>query len=197
MTLAFSSASTCDTFSSCPGLSGSGTAKQNTLPRAISALSMRADMVEMSMLPPDMMGTTFLLENGSLSRAASESTPAPSATSLCFSISERRALMISISETVMISSRYLLQKVYVRSPGVFTAQPSATVSTVWREDTCPFENDVFMQAAPAGSTPITLISGLTDFAANATPLANPPPPIGTRIASTSFSSLMISSAVVP
>ena len=33
------------------------------------------------------------------------------------------------SETVMMSSRYLRQKAKVSSPGVFTAQPSATVST--------------------------------------------------------------------
>ena len=41
--------------------------------------------------------------------------------------------------------------------------------------------DAFMQAAPAGSTPITLILGLRSLASVDTPVASPPPPIGTRI----------------
>ena len=84
MTLAFSSARMRETLSSWPGLSGSWTAKQKTRPRAIRALSMSAEMVEMSMLPPEMIETTFLSWNGSFASAASERTPAPSATSLCF-----------------------------------------------------------------------------------------------------------------
>ena len=35
--------------------------------------------------------------------------------------------------------------------------------------------------APAGSTPMTLICGFNSFASVETPVASPPPPIGTRI----------------
>ena len=38
-----------------------------------------------------------------------------------------------------------------------------------------------LKAAPAGSTPITLIFGFISFASVDTPAARPPPPIGTRI----------------
>ena len=44
-----------------------------------------------------------------------------------------------------------------------------------------FSRDTFMQAAPAGSTPMTLICGLRSFARVETPVASPPPPIGTRM----------------
>ena len=58
-------------------------------------------------------------------------------------------------------------------------------------------SDALIQAAPQGSTPITFTCGFTILVASATPLAKPPPPIGTKIASTSFKSSMISKAVVP
>ncbi len=54
-----------------------------------------------------------------------------------------------------------------------------------------------IQFAPAGSTPITFILGLSSLASVDTPVASPPPPIGTRIMSTSGSSLKISMAIVP
>ena len=54
-----------------------------------------------------------------------------------------------------------------------------------------------MQAAPSGSTPITLIRGLSIFAKVETPVASPPPPIGTRIASTRGSSCTISMVIEP
>ena len=105
--------------------------------------------------------------------------------------------MISISETEITSSRYFRQNANVRSPAVFTAHPSATVSIFSKVTTCPALIAAFIHAAPSGSTPITLTCGLTNFVARATPDANPPPPIGTKIASTSFNSFIISRAVVP
>ena len=71
---------------------------------------MRAEMVEMSMLPPERMAAAFFPLRFSFGKAAKERTPAPSAMSLCFSIKESRADMISNSETVTISSKYLRQK---------------------------------------------------------------------------------------
>ena len=61
--------------------------------------------------------------------------------------------MISISETVMMPSRYFLQNAYVSVPAVLTAQPSATVSALSSVTISPFLSAAFMQAAFAGSTP--------------------------------------------
>ena len=63
--------------------------------------------------------------------------------------------------------------------------------------TWPASSDAFMQAAPAGSTPITLIWGFISLANVDTPVARPPPPMGTKIVSTSGSSCTISMAIVP
>ena len=63
--------------------------------------------------------------------------------------------------------------------------------------TCPASRLAFIQAACSGSTPITLILGLSILANVLTPVANPPPPIGTKIQSTVGSSLKISMAIVP
>ena len=82
-------------------------------------------------------------------------------------------------------------------PGVFTAVPSAMVSTKGKVTTSPFLKDSCIQLAPAGSTPITLILGLSNFANVETPVASPPPPIGTNITSTVGSSLTISIAIEP
>ena len=83
------------------------------------------------------------------------------------------------------------------APGVFTAVPSAIVSTVGSVVTFPVRRDAFIHAAPAGSTPTTLIFGLIIFAHVATPERSPPPPTGARITSTVGSSFMISMAIVP
>ena len=178
-------------------MSGSCTLKQNTRPRAIRALSISAEIVEMSILPPLTIAATFLCLKESFCRAARDNTPAPSAISLCFSIKDRRADIISISETVIISSTYFLVNANVNSPGVFTAVPSATVSTLVNDTTLPAAKEAFIQAAASGSTPMTFTFGFTNLVASAAPLAKPPPPIGTKIASTSFRLSIISRAVVP
>ena len=69
-------------------------------------------------------------------------------------------------------------------PGVLTAVPSAMVLTVGSVVTFPASKDAFIQLAPAGSTPMTLIFGFNSFARVDTPVASPPPPIGTKIYST-------------
>ncbi len=71
------------------------------------------------------------------------------------------------------------------------------VSTSGSVTTSPAFNEAFIQLAPAGSTPITIIFGLSSFASVETPAASPPPPIGTSIISTVGSSLNISIAIVP
>ena len=75
--------------------------------------------------------------------------------------------------------------------------PSAMVFTVGSVTTFPASKEAFMQLAPAGSTPMTLILGFKSFARVDTPVARPPPPMGTKIYSTKGSSLKISMAMVP
>jgi len=97
----------------------------------------------------------------------------------------------------MISSKFFLIYGKILLPGVFTAVPSAIVLTLGRVVTFPALKEACIQFAPAGSTPITLIFGFNSFASVDTPVASPPPPIGTKIYSTSGSSLKISIAIVP
>jgi len=66
-------------------------------------------------------------------------------------------------------------------PGVLTAVPSAIVLALSNVTTFPALSEAFIHAASAGSTPITLIFGLSNLANVLTPVASPPPPIGTKI----------------
>ena len=66
-----------------------------------------------------------------------------------------------------------------------TATPSAMVLAVGRVTTWPASRLAFMEAAPSGSTPMTVTLGLSSLARVDTPAARPPPPMGTRITSTS------------
>lgn len=66
-----------------------------------------------------------------------------------------------------------------------TATPSAMVSTRSRVTTWPASKLAFIEAAPEGSTPYTFTEGLSSLARVDTPAASPPPPMGTRITSTS------------
>ena len=81
----------------------------------------------------------------------------------------------------MISSRFFWIYGKILLPGVLTAVPSAIVLTVGSVVTFPASKDAFIQLAPAGSTPITLIFGFSIFASVDTPVISPPPPIGARI----------------
>ena len=58
--------------------------------------------------------------------------------------------------------------------------------------TRPASRLAFMDAAPEGSTPTTRTDGLRSLARVDTPAASPPPPMGTRITSTSGRSWKIS-----
>ena len=64
------------------------------------------------------------------------------------------------------------------SPTRFTAAPSTNLSMSVSIVFLPFSNDVFIEAAPCGSTPISLVSGLNCLKTEITPAAKPPPPIG-------------------
>ena len=71
------------------------------------------------------------------------------------------------------------------------------VFTLGSFTTWPASRLAFMQAAPAGSTPMTWILGLSSLARVETPVASPPPPMGTRMQSTRGRSWKISIAMVP
>ena len=94
-------------------------------------LVMMRERVVTSTLPPETRQTVFRPSVFTLPnmQAATGVAPAPSATVFCSSISARMAEAISSSVTVTTSSTYSLQRAKVRSPGRFTAMPSAMVAT--------------------------------------------------------------------
>ena len=143
------------------------------------------------------MDTTRLSLTFKCFNAATVSSPEFSTIILWFSTISRKLTISSSSVTVIMSSRFFWIYGKIWLPGVFTAVPSAIVFTVGSVVTFPAANEACIQFAPAGSTPITLIFGLSSFASVDTPVASPPPPIGTRMYSTSGSSLKISIAMVP
>ena len=83
-----------------------------------------------------------------LGAVATATAPAPSVTSLCFSIRARIAADISSSVTVTISSTYLLQSSYVRVPGFLTATPSAIVATLESVSICESLTELRIEGAP-------------------------------------------------
>ena len=133
------------------------------------------------MLPPDKIDTIFLFLTSNCFNAATVNRPEFSTIILWFSTISRNDTTKSSSGTVIISSRLSLTNGKIFSPGVFTAVPSAIVFTEGSVTTLPASIEAFMQAAPSGSTPITLILEFISFASVATPHASPPPPIGTKI----------------
>ena len=92
---------------------------------------MTLERIVTSILPPDTRHIVFLPSMGNFPNmaAATDTAPAPSATSFCCSMSDSIAVDISSSVTVTTSSTYLLQISNVCVPGSFTAMPSAIVLT--------------------------------------------------------------------
>ena len=197
MTFPCSFASVSETFASSPGLSGSNTETVKIRSRKISPCCTTEDIVITSMFPPLKMDTTRLSLTFKCFNAATVSSPEFSTIILWFSTISRKLTISSSSVTVIMSSRFFWIYGKILLPGVFTAVPSAIVFTVGSVVTFPAANEACIQFAPAGSTPITLIFGLSSFASVDTPVDSPPPPIGTRMYSTSGSSLKISIAMVP
>ena len=139
------------------------------------------------MLPPLTTGTTFFPLRSTLlkSAAATEVTPAGSASNLPRWSRRYAACAISVSVTLTMSSTYFWMMSKVSVPGVFTAIPSAIVDTDGRETISLASLDATIEAAPAALTPMTLTLGFISFIAIAIPAMRPPPPIGTMTASTS------------
>ena len=149
------------------GWSGSTVEKLTVRPSlARPRVRMRSSMVT-STFPPDSRAQTVLPSVFTLwyMAAAIPTAPAPSATSFCFSSTVRMALAISPSLTVTTSSTYSRHMSKVRSPGVLTLMPSATVSTLERVMIFPSFRDSAMLGAPAACTPTMRQSGFRFFTA--------------------------------
>ncbi|CAE6820077.1 hypothetical protein R69927_06578 [Paraburkholderia domus] len=113
---------------------------------------------------------------------ATASAPAGSST---LRVSWNTSLIAAHSASVFTSntsSRYSLHRRKVSSPTSFTAVPSENSPTSFSVTRSPAFSDAAIAHESSVCTPITLISGRTDFTYAATPAARPPPPIGTKIA---------------
>src|SRR5690606_36374967 len=97
----------------------------------------------------------------------------------------RVAARISSSVTVNTSSHSSRACSNVSWPVTIGARPSAMVSMCSRRIGFPASSAARIDAAPSGSTPTTRACGSMRFTAAATPLASPPPPMGTSTTSTS------------
>ena len=141
--------------SSWPGLSVSSILRVSERPVLKRPLEITLDKIVTSILPPETRQTTFLPFTSTLLNiaAATETAPAPSATSFCCSISARIAVATSSSETVTISSTYCWHNSYVCSPGVLTAIPSAIVFTAGRFSISPSLIEFTIDGAPSAWTP--------------------------------------------
>ena len=132
--------------------------------------------------------------------AAIPSAPEGSTTSRPRSAASRTPAAISASETVTIESRCARRCANVRAPSACVRVPSAIVrdtSSAGQATISPRSSDSRASAASSGSTPITRTPGRRAAIAVATPLARPPPPIGTRTTARSGRSSAISSPTVP
>mmetsp|Transcript_31551 Transcript_31551/g.74997 ORF Transcript_31551/g.74997 Transcript_31551/m.74997 type:complete len:206 (+) Transcript_31551:264-881(+) len=109
------------------------------------------------------------------------------------------ALMAELSTRTMPSTS-CRQRRKVSIPTCFTATPSAKASTLESITRRPVANDCAIALAPTGSTPMTLMDGLSSFSTAAMPAMRPPPPTATNTASSSsrcFTCCTISVPMVP
>src|SRR5215472_2356336 len=85
----------------------------------------------------------------------------------------------------------------IESGSTFPAKPSAIVGSSGITTRQPASSAYSIVGDAEGSTPYTLMWGLSDLRAIKTPAINPPPPTGTTIASRSGAAATISSPIVP
>ena len=108
----------------------------------------------------------------------------------------RIARTIASSDTVVMSSTRRRISANGRSPSALR-RPSAMVAGLRLGRMRPARNERAASSAPAGSTPITRMAGLSVLAATAVPLSSPPPPTGQRMRSRSGTCVSNSTAAVP
>ena len=115
---------------------------------------------------------------------ATASAPAGSTIERVSSNTSWMAAQISSVSTSRISSTCALHSANVSSPTRLTATPSAKIPTRSRVTRRPACSDSYMPADSSGSTPMIRTFGYRYFTYTAIPAIRPPPPIGTKIAST-------------
>ena len=109
------------------------------------------------------------------SRAARPAAPEGSTTCLLRSRRRSTARLISSSVTVTTSSTSAWTTSRVSGQGDLRAMPSAIVSTLGSRTHVPASSDARIDAAPAASTPMTVMPGRRAFRATAMPATRPPP----------------------
>mmetsp|Transcript_6086 Transcript_6086/g.15510 ORF Transcript_6086/g.15510 Transcript_6086/m.15510 type:complete len:299 (+) Transcript_6086:433-1329(+) len=152
------------------------------------------------MLAPDAIATTFPLKPFASQYALAPATATAPAGSKMDRFSSNTSLIaahIWSVLTVMTPSTSCWHRSKHTAPGCRTATPSANPSTLVRRHSSPWYSDCTMALAPSGSTPITLMSGRMDLTYAAMPAMSPPPPTGTKMASTPGSCRRISMPTVP
>ena len=107
------------------------------------------------------------------------------------------AAHISSLLTVTTSSQNFCANLNVSVPIILTATPSAKLPTLSSSTGLPAFSAACKQALSSASTPITFISGRSDFIYTAIPASKPPPPTGINTASSSFNCCISSRATVP
>mmetsp|Transcript_6540 Transcript_6540/g.20413 ORF Transcript_6540/g.20413 Transcript_6540/m.20413 type:complete len:250 (+) Transcript_6540:377-1126(+) len=164
--------------------------------------SMTRPSVVESMLPPHKGTTTFLPRTRSWywppgKMGASPVAPPPS--TMTFSCSRRRSteMAISRSSTRHTSSVYSLATKKALPPTVGTAKPSAKVEVVFAWNGPPADRACVKEAHATGSTPTTVVFGLSVLIARETPAKRPAPPHGTMTKSKSSMSSTSSRPRVP
>mmetsp|Transcript_17211 Transcript_17211/g.42356 ORF Transcript_17211/g.42356 Transcript_17211/m.42356 type:complete len:417 (-) Transcript_17211:535-1785(-) len=184
-----------------PGRSGTTQLKRMRRPSLTRPRSSTLPSVLVSMLPPHRHTTTFLpASSGSLPamHAAMPAAPAPSCTSFSHSTSRSSATEMSFSLTCARRSTRCRSTSKERGPTVGTARPSARVGPgISTRTGIPAAMAAAMEAQRSGSTPTIITLGLMVLTASAMPAMRPPPPTGTMMASTFFTSSRISSPTLP
>ena len=161
---------------------------------------MTRSSIDVSILPPQSRSTTRRPRSSaqpSSSRAASGAAPAPSTTVFSSSRSRSTASARASSPTVTTRSTSGAAIENARSPTIPTARPSASVGRIATWVGRPAASDAERLPAAAGSTATIRMSGLSAFAAVATPARRPAPPHGITSASASGTSSRISRPMVP
>src|SRR4051812_30867650 len=183
-----------------PGRSGTRVNITSRRPASVSWRRATVARRPASTLPP--LSTTHVVPRGAAfvwppSSAATPTAPAPSTTSLAFSMHSTMASATSSSGTTTTSSSQRRTSGSVRSPGRLTAMPSAIVNAEETPTGSPRRSDSANAATVSTCTPTTSTSGRCALIAMATPLDSPPPPTGTTTFARSGTSSSNSSPSVP
>src|ERR1700722_6402197 len=167
-----------------------GAGQPGTFPSRIVASA------ELSRLPPETTAHTLASAYRPDSAAATDTAPAPSATTWLYSTMILIAAATSVSDTVMTSSIMDLASGHISGKTVPNPTPLTKPGACGFSAGAPAANAAWSGCALASSQAMIFTSGLSARTAQAMPQASPPPPNGIRIASISGDCCNISSPIV-